>query len=129
MSREQYKPEDMIAAIRKSGGVIAAAARMIGCERNTVYRYAREYPEVQAVIDEENEIHLDGAERTLIDYVEGVTSIEVNGETISAPLDPKTRLDALKFYLRTKGRERGYGDRHEITGAGGNPLTFKWADD
>src|SRR5690606_5012269 len=114
MSKRKYKAAQIIEAIHEAGGVVAAAARMLGCDRPTSYRYAREYRTGQEAWDEPTEVNLDAAAATLIDYVQGVHKVDVNGETLEGPLDAKTRLDALKFYLRTKGRLRGYGDRMTV---------------
>lgn len=100
---EKYTAAQMIEALRASGGVIAAAARMLGCSRNTVKRYIRTYVTVEEVFEEENETSLDTAEEALLDYVRG----ELDG------LDLKTRLQAIKFFLSTKGKDRGYTKKQE----------------
>jgi transposase-like protein len=128
-TREKYEPDVMIEALQRTGGVIAAAARLIGCSRNTVMRYIEQYDEVREVYDQENEVNLDDAESTLIDYVRGTATWDLEGRPLQKPIDEKTRLDALKFYLRTKGRQRGYGDRQDIdVTSGGKPLVAAWPE-
>ena len=129
MAEEKYTPQQMIDALREAGGVMTAAARKIGCSRHTVRRYVDEYPKVREVLEEENETNLDEGENTLIDYVRGVTTIEVDGERVTKPVDDRTRLDALKFYLRTKGRSRGYGDRIETDHSGGVAFELVYSDE
>lgn len=114
MANKKYKPEVMAEAIRKSGGVLSEAARIVGCTRKTLRSYREEYEIVQEAWDDENEIHLDKQEVGLLDFCEG----RVDGQTT------RERLDAIKFYLRTKGRERGYGDRQDVDmTTGGEKIT------
>lgn len=83
----------MIDALRRSGGFVSVAAQALGCDRVTVHRYINEFPTVKAAYEETNETNLDVAEAMLMKQVrEG---------------DP----GQVRFYLRTKGRSRGYGDR------------------
>ena len=115
MSQKKYTVEQMSAAIEAAGGVVAEAARMLGCIRRTIYTYAKEFPEVQEALDDANEVNLDDAEGTLITFVRGGTK--------DRPVDERAQLDALKFYLRTKGRGRGYGDRSDVdVTSGGEPI-------
>ena len=106
MSGQKFKAEQVADALQRAGGVIAVAARALGCDRGTVYAYMRRYTTVQQAYDEANETNLDVAEAGLAQFMRG----QVEGMTT------RERLDALKFYLRTKGRARGYGDRVEHAG-------------
>jgi len=37
----------------------------------------------------------------------------------------RIKLDSTKFYLERKGKDRGYSQRQEITGADGMPTKFE----
>lgn len=53
------------------------------------------------------------------------TGLDLAEEKLQQLFDSKNervRLKALEFYLRTKGRSRGYAERKELTGANGEPL-------
>jgi transposase-like protein len=53
-----------LASVRKAiekHGTIAAIARALNCQRSTVYKYLRDYPELQAAFDKKN-----GGEKTII---------------------------------------------------------------
>lgn len=121
MSKQKYTAAQMIEALRAAGGVIAVAARAIGCDRNTVYAYMGRYSTVKDAYDEANETNLDVAEAGLMAFVRG--QVTENGERRT--VDDRVRLDATKYYLRTKGRTRGYGDRMEVTGEDGGAIRIE----
>jgi len=109
--KQQYKAEELIEAARKTGGNKAAAARLLGCTRQTVDLYCNRYVTVKQAFDDERETMVDWAESGLRDAV----------ITTKAPW-------AIKFILRTLGKDRGYTERveQEITGADGGPLTVHY---
>lgn len=82
----------IIATIRETRGMIALAARKLGCERKTIYHAAKRHPSVQQAIDEEREVILDETELRLVEAVQA-------GEPW-----------AVQFFLKTQGRARGYAD-------------------
>lgn len=73
----------------------------MGCERITIQRYCKRYKTVQEAFDQERQKMIDWAEKGLLDAVIGN---EDHG--------PETW--ALKFTLKTVGKNRGYTERHEI---------------
>ena len=106
-------------ALLASGGVITDAARALGCDRRTVARYIEQHEEVRAAYEDVNEVSLDDAEAGLYAFVSGRITETVEGEDgeevkRTRTVDDRVRMDALKFYLRTKGRTRGYGDRLDL---------------
>jgi len=50
---EKYTTAQMIEALREKHGNLSAAARYLGCSRNTISRYIDQYATVKAVADEE----------------------------------------------------------------------------
>lgn len=115
---EQYKAEQIINAITKTRGNKAAAARALKCSRNTIDRYIATYATVREAYDEVNETTLDVSESLLTQFMEGRIEKQTTRE----------QLDALKFYLRTKGKERGYTERSEVTGKDGGPFQVEGVD-
>ena len=94
--KEKYSAEQMIEAIRKNNGILALAAKNIGCSRSTVHRYVKDYATVKAAYDEANESN--------IDFVESKLMANINhGDTT-----------AIIFFLKTKGKGRGYVERQEV---------------
>lgn len=47
-----YDADQVAQAFRDAMGSVADAARILGCTRQTLYVYCRDYPQVQAALDE-----------------------------------------------------------------------------
>jgi hypothetical protein len=103
----KYTPEQIIGALEKSKGMIAPAARVLGCDRNTIKRYLKEYEEIAEAIADEREAMTDTAELSLYNAI-------VRGEAW-----------AICFYLKCQGKNRGYVEKAEISGPGGQPISIK----
>mgnify|MGYP003616620577 CR=1 FL=1 len=83
-------------AIADSGGIIATIAERLGCEWHTAKSYIEKYEETKSAYEAESESVIDLAESKLIE------NIQANDNT------------AILFYLKTKGKKRGYIERNEI---------------
>ena len=92
----KYTESQIIEALRQSGGILAAACRLLGCARNTLRRYIRESPALQSAVAEINEQTLDLAEGQLLSKIS------------------EGHMTAIIFYLKTKGKHRGYVERAVI---------------
>lgn len=88
---ERWTVEEVAAALRATGGIHTFAARRLGCAPNTIANYIRRYPELKQIEEEVTRTNLDIAESGLL----------LNIKAKDVP--------SIKFYLSTKGRERGYG--------------------
>lgn len=82
-------------AIEGTGGIMQHIAQKLGCEWHTAKTYIEKYPETKLAYDNECESVIDLAESKLIE------NIEDNDNT------------AIIFFLKTKGRHRGYIERIE----------------
>ena len=91
-----FTPEEVVIAIKDSGGFVTEIARRLGCSRSTVYRYKKNFTEVATAIFEEKEHLLDVAESALL------KQIKLGNTTM------------IIFYLKTQGYGRGYGDRTKL---------------
>lgn len=89
-----------------SGGVIAVAAQKLGIARRTLYSWITEDTDLQEALREIRDEVLDLAE----------------GQLLNAIREGSER--SIHFYLRTVGRERGYGDKVDatLTAPGGGPV-------
>lgn len=86
----------LVEAMEKSLGVVTNACQMVGCTRDTYYRYMRDDPEFAAKIDNIKDIALDFVESQMFNEIR-----EHRNPTL------------MIFYLKTKGKERGYIERSE----------------
>jgi hypothetical protein len=72
---------------------------MGSCTRRTVYNYTQRHLELHVAVKEIVEGNLDLAERVVLNAIK------------------QDNMTATNFYLKTKGRHRGYVERAELTGA------------
>ena len=93
---DHYSAEQFIRAIPGTGGIISAIARKVNCDWHTAKKYVTEYATVKKVYDAEKEGILDLAEAKLIEAIR-------DGD-----------MPAIKFYLTTKGKDRGYVERQQV---------------
>lgn len=90
-------------AIDGSGGYITEIAARLKCDWHTAKDYITKLG-LEEYLKLEEETRLDKAERKLDQQID-------SGDTT-----------ALIFFLKTKGKKRGYIERQEITGAEGEKL-------
>lgn len=98
------KKESILKALEKSLGVVNIACKNTGTPRSTFYKWLKEDKDFAKQVHDIENIALDFAESHLHKQIgEGNTSATI-------------------FYLKTKGKKRGYIERQEITGADGDNL-------
>ena len=107
-----YTPEQIIEALRKTKGLIGLAADELKCDRKTIYNHVKKSAAVRDALESVRERNLDVAESKLLGAID-------TGESW-----------AITYYLSRIGRERGYGDRNELTGLNGGALVIRltWGD-
>ena len=114
---EKYTVDQMALALRNTLGCPYIAAERLGCTYNTVKRYVDKSPKLQRLIAHYRQRRADKAELKLEQALD-------RGEPW-----------AILFVLRTQGRDRGYVERTEVTGANGDPqriiveYTNNWRED
>ena len=96
----KYTRQQIIDALAESMGMISPAARTLGCSRNTITTYMKEYPEIAEAISDANEEVNDVAELKLYDAIK-------RGEAW-----------AICFRLKTRAKNRGYIEKAEVEHAG-----------
>lgn len=92
----QYKAQQFIDVIPRSGGIISTIARKVGCNWHTAKKYIDKYPTIKRAYDDECEKLLDAAESVIVGDI----------------VDEKDTQTA-KWYLKMKGSRRGYAQRRE----------------
>lgn len=110
MASQKFKIEDVVLALQESKGLVYVAARRLGCSANTIYNYAKKHPVIQETIDQERGLMVDTAELALWRAIQ-------DGEGW-----------AIALVLKTLGKQRGYVERQELTGADGGALTVQAVD-
>jgi len=101
------KKESMLKALEKNLGVVTLSCRKANIPRSTFYKWVNEDKEFAEQVKEIENVALDFAESELLKQIQ-------NGIPTSTI-----------FYLKTKGKKRGYIERQEITGADGMPNNFQ----
>ena len=104
MGGPRFHVAQFIKAIPGTAGIVTAIAKRVGCTWHTARRYIDRHPTVAAAYQDECE--------TLTDVAEVKLYAQINaGE-----------MWAVKYYLSTKGKNRGYTTRTEHTGADGGAI-------
>jgi hypothetical protein len=103
----KYTQEQVIEALEQSKGLIAPAARTLGCSRDTIRTYLEEYTAVAQAKLDQREAVTDMAENALYAAI-------LRGEAW-----------AICFYLKCMAKDRGYVEKAEISGPGGKPISIK----
>jgi hypothetical protein len=94
------KKRAMIEALEKTLGVVTTAAKMVGIDRVTHYRWLE--------ADEEYRENVDDVQNVVLDFAESALHKMVENHNPAATL----------FLLKTKGKKRGYIERQEIAHEG-----------
>lgn len=97
MARLAQKKKAMLEALEKSLGVVTSACKLTGIPRRTFYNWLEADPKFAAVVADMGEIALDFAESKLHKNI---------GDGKEA---------SIIFYLKTKGKHRGYIERAELS--------------
>ena len=96
MTNNDILKKGMIEALEKTLGIVSSACKMVGISRETHYRWMREDEEYKVKATEIDNMTLDFAESQLHKQIaEGNTSATI-------------------FFLKTKGKKRGYVERMEV---------------
>ena len=96
MTNTDILKEQMIAALEKTLGIVTSACKQVGISRDTHYRWLRE--------DSEYKKQVDDVENVALDFVESKLHNQIANDI------PVSTI----FYLKTKGKKRGYIERQEI---------------
>jgi hypothetical protein len=102
MTNSDIKKGAMIEALEQSLGVVTTACKIIGISRETHYRWLKEDPEYKEKVEGLIDVALDFAESQLHKQIRDGNST------------------ATIFFLKTKGKNRGYIERQEIHNTGDN---------
>tara|TARA_B100000963_G_C22208347_1_gene486178 strand:- start:73 stop:432 length:360 start_codon:yes stop_codon:yes gene_type:complete len=107
MNKTEQHKKALLDALEKSLGVVTTACKKVGIGRTTYYDWYNTDPEFKKKVDDLQNVALDFAESQLHRQI------------------AENSTSATIFYLKTKGKKRGYVERQEITGADGVPTNFQ----
>ena len=99
----------MLEALEQSLGVVTTAAKLVGINRDTHYRWLEE--------DEDYADAVKDIQESAIDFAESSLHQQIKNKIPSSTI----------FYLKTKGKHRGYVEKQQIEV--NEPKPFKWFDD
>jgi len=101
----------MLEALKKSLGVVTSACTLAKIPRSTHYTWIEEDSEYKKAVEEISE--------EAIDFVESSLFLQIKGKNTAATI----------FYLKTKGKKRGYVERIETVHSGNIPSEAELDDD
>lgn len=107
---QKYTNAQILDAIKSVNGMVYLAARSIGCDPQTIYNRMNKYPTIRQAVDNARGEVVDIAEQK---FRQAIT----NGEPW-----------AVAMALKTLGKNRGYVERQEVTGADGGAIVVEWDD-
>ncbi len=108
MDRAAFSKEQVLEATKGCFGIVSTVAkRLDGCAWGTARKYIDRWAETRAAYADESERALDLSESQLLKAVQA-------GD---GPM--------IRFHLATKGKQRGYTERHEVAGVEGQPVEVK----
>ena len=111
MTKTDTHKKAMLDALEKSLGVVTAACKSVGIARQTHYQWMQDDPEYKNAVNELSDVALDFAESQLHKQIKDGNST------------------ATIFYLKTKGKKRGYVERQEVQKVGDKVFQIEILDD
>ena len=110
MGHRRLSKKLVVEALTNTKGAVYLAANALGCSHTAIYDYINKYPDIATLKEFFDEEVSDIAVLKLRDAV-----------LHSEPW-------AIKYHLSTKGKNRGYVERQEVTGADGGAIVVEWDD-
>jgi len=96
VTKSNTKKKAMLKSLEKSLGVVTAACIEVGIDRKTHYQWLKDDEDYRKQVDDITDIAIDFSETQLYKKIN-------EGDTAS-----------IIFFLKTKGKKRGYVERQEI---------------
>jgi len=108
MSKKKYSTDEIVAAMEGTGGIVSQLSRRLSVTWHTAKGYTAQNKACRLAWEAEREKALDLAESALLKAIQG-------GEQW-----------AVKFFLSTIGKGRGYSERHEVEATGAPLIVVNW---
>ena len=110
MTNTDIQKRSMIEALEKSLGIVTTACKSVGISRETHYRWMRD--------DEKYKEEVNGIADIALDFAESQLHKQIKDGEVSSTI----------FYLKTKGKKRGYIERTEQEVTISKPVIIDWTD-
>jgi len=94
----------LLQALEKNLGIVTTACKSVGLNRASFYRWYD--------LDKNFKANVDELSNVALDFVESQLFLNIKDRDTAS----------IIFYLKTKGKQRGYVERQEITGGDGKDL-------
>ena len=103
----EHVKKEVLQALEQTLGIVTPACKMVGVGRTTFYQWLKDDDDFRAKV---TELH-----NHTLDFVESKLHKAIRDDN----------LPAVIFYLKTRGKERGYQENQSITFEE-PPTTFSW---
>ena len=117
----------MLEALEKTLGIVTTAAKLAGIERNTHYTWLREDEAYKEAVEGITDVAIDFAESQLNQLMQGATHEVVTHRGDIVEIKDAPNPSSVIFYLKTKGKKRGYVEKQEVELSGEREI-FKGLD-
>jgi hypothetical protein len=105
--KPRFTPTQIIAALKKTKGMVYLAAKQLRCDPDTILNYCKRYPAVERAKQALRGEMVDLAEIRLAESIQ------------------KGEAWGIAFALKTLGKDRGYVERQELTGQDGQGMVLR----
>jgi len=113
--------KEILEALEEHKGIVSSACASIGLARSTYYDWLKSDEVFKAAVDEIQEVAIDFVESKLMQKINGVFTSGKDGEVYDNPPSDT----AIIFYLKTKGKKRGYIEKSELDISGSLGVTWQ----
>ncbi len=96
MNKSEHLKKELLSSLTKNLGIVSSACKALGISRTTYYKYYNEDKEFKEQVDDIGEATIDFVESKLFELIK-------SGNVASTI-----------FFLKTKGKKRGYVEKQEI---------------
>jgi hypothetical protein len=96
--------------LKQSRGIISSACESVDMSRQTYYNWLAADPDFAVAVDEVQESMIDFVESKLMQKINGIECMTDKGDVYELPPSDT----AIIFFLKTKGKKRGYVEKSEI---------------
>lgn len=104
--------------LEKTRGIVSSACISANVARSTFYGWCNDDPEFKQAVDDINEAAIDFVESKLIEKIDGITVQTYNSKGEPVIYEQPPSDTAIIFFLKTRGKKRGYVERSEVDNMG-----------